>query len=283
MMATLGLVRVRSIALEDPDAMERRGRQLDGVDGLVLRGTAELRRGRVERAEKTFARAWELDRSSFAALLGLGAAKDHDRHRLHRRCAALRSMPPSARDLVAVFPDLPALTELERSVVWASAAPFACCLPRLTRREVAIHVLPIDVRATDVELFNDLDGQRQEDDRRGYAAISGLACERSAIAKIEELLDVASDGGWTFAHELAHLVFFHMSDDEAGSILDIYDRALAVGYASTEYALSNPDEFFAVSYTDYLSSRHGMPNAPIDDDAGVQRALVEYFDGLARG
>lgn len=36
--------------------------------------------------------------------------------------------------------------------------------------------------------------------------------------------------------------------------------------------MSNPDEFFAVSYTDYLRERYELPGVPIDDDAGIRRA-----------
>jgi hypothetical protein len=164
-------------------------------------------------------------------------------------------------------------------VVWASAQPLAPLLPILAERGVTMRILPIDVRATDVGLFEDAAGERA-DDHRSYDAISGVATHGGAIAKVEELLDIVTDGGWTFAHELAHLAFFHMTEEQRAPLLEIYERALDVGYANTDYALSNADEFFAVSYTDYLRMRHELPGVPFADDAGIQRALTSYFAAL---
>ncbi len=173
----------------------------------------------------------------------------------------------------------PALTDAERRVVWLSVQPFARRLADLAERHVAIRILPIDVRATDVGLFEDAAGERA-DDHRSYDAISGVATHGGAIAKIEELLDVG-EHGLTFAHELAHLVFFHLAEREAEPLLHLYERAIELGYANTEYALSNPDEFFAVSYADYLRHRHELPGVPLDDDDGIQHDLRVYFDQLA--
>ncbi|HEX5060576.1 MAG TPA: hypothetical protein VFV99_14510, partial [Kofleriaceae bacterium] len=116
-------------------------------------------------------------------------------------------------------------------------------------------------------------------DHRSYAAISGIATHGGAVAKIEELLDIG-EHGWTFAHELAHLVFFHLDEKRARPLRALYDLAVDVGYANVEYALSNVDEFFAVGYADYLRNRYDLPGAPHADDAGVQHALAKYFDSL---
>ena len=56
------------------------------------------------------------------------------------------------------MPDLAALTDLERQVVWASIRPLARMLPTLAERDVKMRILPIDVRATDVDLFKDAAG-----------------------------------------------------------------------------------------------------------------------------
>jgi tetratricopeptide (TPR) repeat protein len=274
------------LELEDPDASERRARRLLDTDdgdaaGLALLGIAQLRRGQAAAARRSFERACEADGRHFPAFLGLGAAMDHEHHDLHRRAGRFAA-PPSSAHLARVVPDLAALTDAERRVVWASVQPLARLLPALAEGGVAIRVLPLDVRATDVGLFADAAGERADDDQRSYAAISGLATHGGAVAKIEELLDVVTDGGWTFAHELAHLAFFHMPDDLAAPILELYDEALEVGYAHTEYAQSNPDEFFACSYADWLRLHHDLPGAPIADDAGLRDALTAYFDDLAR-
>lgn len=111
-------------------------------------------------------------------------------------------------------------------------------------------------------------------------AATASANERGAIAKIEELLDVVSDNSWTFAHEFAHLVYFHLDDARAKPFEQLYARAKQAKYATTSYALKNDDELFAVSYTDYLRHHYGLSDTPIEDDAGVQRALMSYFAEL---
>lgn len=88
--------------------------------------------------------------------------------------------------------------------------------------------------------------------------------------------------GWTFAHELAHLAFFHLDEQRAAPLLDLYERAVEVGYANIEYALSNADELFAVSYVDFLRHRHQLVDVPQPDDAGIQQSLLRYFDELMR-
>jgi tetratricopeptide (TPR) repeat protein len=271
------------LTLQCPDTTEQRGKQLLTylpARGLVLIGSSQLRRGDLSAARKTFERACEEDGGCFAAFLGLGAALDYDRYNLHRRVAKLvvSSQPPV--ELSRVVPDLGVLTDLERRVVWASAQPLLRLLPVLAERGTTMRILPIDVRATDIGLFEDAAGERAAD-HRSYDAVTGVATHGGAIAKIEELLDVVSDGGWTFAHELAHLAFFHMSDAQSEPLLEIYDRALEVGYANTEYALSNADEFFAVSYADFLRQRHELPGVPEPDETGILAALTSYFRRLA--
>ena len=273
------------LELEDPDAAEQRARRLlaaapDDPVGLSLLGVVQLRRGAAAAARKSFERACEADGSYFPAFLGLGAAIDHDRYDLHRRAGRFAG-PPRSAAIDALLPDLHALTEAERRVVWASAQPLVRLLPTLADAGVTLRILPLDVRATDIGLFAEAAGERHDEDHRTYDAITGLATHGGAIAKIEELLDVVTDGGWTFAHELAHLAFFHMPDELAGPIEDLYERACEVGYAHTEYALSNLDEFFACSYVDWLRLRHELPNAPLADDAGLRDELADYFDGLA--
>lgn len=272
------------LELQDPDATERRGRdrlarEPGSAAGLVLVGIAQLRAGQAAAARKTFERACEADGRCFAAFLGLGAALDHESYGFHKRARRFELPAELPAELAQVVPDLAALTEAERRVVWASAQPLAPFLPVLAARGVTLRILPIDVRATDIDLFERVAGERAED-HRSYDAITGVATHGGAVAKIEELLDIG-EHGWTFAHELAHLAFFHLDEDLAAPLLALHARALEVGYASTEYALSNPDEFFAVSYTDYLLQHHDLAGQPLADDAGIRDELVRYFDHLS--
>jgi tetratricopeptide (TPR) repeat protein len=268
--------------LQDPDATEQRGRALGKASawGHALVGSAQLRRGDLRAADESFERASELDGTCFAAFFGKGAVLDYDKHDMHRRA---ERMFPAARvtpELARVFPDWEALTELERRVVWGGVAPWANMLPTLAGRGVVMRILPIDVLATDSTLLEDVAGKRAAYDHRSYDAISGVATERGAIAKIEELLDVLSDNSWTFAHEFAHLVYFHLDEARAKPFEQLYARAKKAKYATTSYALKNDDELFAVSYTDYLRHLYELPDTPLEDDAGVQRALMSYFDEL---
>ncbi|HEY1548245.1 MAG TPA: hypothetical protein VGG28_10510, partial [Kofleriaceae bacterium] len=264
------------LELQDPDTTERRAPA--NALGAALVGVAQLRRGELSAARKSFERSSELDGRCFAAFFGLGAVLDHDNYDLRRRAERLPLAPVPSRELALVVPDWLALTELERRVVWASIGPFAAMLPTLAERAVVMRILPIDVRATDVGLFEHVAGKRSSDDHRSYDALSGVATRRGAIAKIEELLDTASNHAWTLAHEFAHLVYFHLDDARAAPFAALYERARRVGYATTPYALKNDDELFAVSYTDYLAKRHGSPGEP--DDSGIRDGLTGYFREL---
>jgi tetratricopeptide (TPR) repeat protein len=268
--------------LQDPDATERRGQALGPKNawGLSLVGSSQLRRGDLEAARKSFEHASESDGRCFAAFFGIGAVLDYEKHDLHRRAERLPVATGVTPEAATVVPDWPAMTEIERRVVWASIGPWAALLPRLAERAVTMRVLPIDVRATDIGLFEHVAGKRASDDHRSYDALSGVATARGAIAKVEELLDIASDHSWTFAHEFAHLVYFHLDDSRVAPFMSLYERARKIGYANTSYALKNDDELFAVSYTDYLRQRYGVPGAPIADDAGIQDGLMSYFRGL---
>lgn len=71
-----------------------------------------------------------------------------------------------------------------------------------------------------------------------------------------------------------------MPEPLAAPIHDRHEDAVEVGYAHIAYALSNPDEFFACSYGDWLRLHHDLPHAPIADDAGLRDALTDYFERL---
>jgi tetratricopeptide (TPR) repeat protein len=269
------------LELQDPDTTEKRGEACGPKSalGLALIGSAQLRRGDLGAARKSFERSSELDGRCFAAFLGLGAVLDCEKHALHRRAERL-AIAQADPVIASVVPDWPALTELERRVVWASIGPCAELLPELAKRTVTMRVLPIDVRATDIGLFEHVAGMRAADDHRSYDALGGVATSRGAIAKIEDLLDIASTHSWTLAHEFAHLVYYHLDDARTAPFLELFESARKIGYANTSYALKNDDELFAVTYTDFLRQRYGLPGEPIADDAGIQRTLMSYFQEL---
>jgi hypothetical protein len=201
----------------------------------------------------------------------------------HSWFSQVRSLPSAsdAPGLEEVVPDWPALSELERRVVWASAEPLAAALPGLAAAGTTIRILPVDVRATDLAELAEAAGARFADDHRSMDAIAGVATRAIAIAKIENLLDVVSDGAWTFAHELAHLVFFSVDDSVRDRVHELYEAALETGYAVSEYQTSNPDELFAVAYADYLRHRHQLGVVEKMDEAGITSALFEIIAELS--
>jgi hypothetical protein len=90
------------------------------------------------------------------------------------------------------------------------------------------------------------------------------------------------DGGLVFAHELAHLAFFHLDGKLRAEVEALYDEATQLGWVAEAYALENPDEFFAVSYTDWLRARFGLPPRRAPDEAGIFDGLSTVFEALAR-
>jgi tetratricopeptide (TPR) repeat protein len=275
-----------STPLERVDvAIDRAGRMLaaepESAHALCLMGSALLRRGKVGAARDRFEAAAALDGRCFAAFLGLGAVLDHERYGLLDAAGGLPILP-EPEGLGAIVPDLPALTALERRVVVASAAPLGGALPAVAAAGARIRLLPIDVRPTDLpELVRVAHGRTE--DHRSYDAIGGLAAPRLAIARIDELLDVVSDHGLVFAHELAHLVFFHLARELRGRVEALHREASELGWVAEAYALQNPHEFFAVSYTDWLRERFGLPLRREPDEAGIYDGLAAVIEALGRG
>jgi tetratricopeptide (TPR) repeat protein len=263
--------RARAEALLDHDP--------DDPVGLALLGSANLREGALEPALASFESATNADGRYFAGFLGLGAAMDCQAHDWFARVASL-SAPGDTPGLEQVVPDWPALSELERRVVWASVEPLLPALPVLAAAGARIRILPIDVRATDLAELAENAGARFTDDHRSLDAIDGLATPLIAIAKIERLLDVVGDGAWTFAHELSHLAFFAATEAVRARVGELYQAALDTGYAVSEYQTTNADELFAVAYTDYLRHRHALGVTEALDEAGITEALFEVIEGL---
>jgi hypothetical protein len=63
---------------------------------------------------------------------------------------------------------------------------------------------------------------------------------------------------------------------------ELYREATELGWVAEAYALENPDEFFAVSYTDWLRREFGMPLRREPDDAGIFDRLSAVFEALAK-
>ena len=241
-------------------------------------GCSALRAGRIEKAMEEFERARDLNGANFAATLGLGAAMRWNEARMDRLLARLPE-PSEIPELERLVPDAPQLTTNELRVVQAAVRPFAAALAQLRRRGAMIRVLPIDARLVDLPEFAALAGERDEH-QRCVEGLTGCKVDRFAACKIESLLDV-SESGWTFAHELAHLAHDALPPAWQLRILRMFLRARDVGWAGTAYQLSNEHEWFAVSYTDYLATRHGLPIDTMPDDEGVMQAALGMFDELA--
>lgn len=238
-------------------------------------GEALMRIGRFDRAERAFARIPPVAPGWFPAATGVGQSRKLQEDRALN--AIQRLPPPDELDAAweAVIPDLRVLTPLELRVVHASARPLAAALPRLAERGVQIKILPIDLRATDVPELAHLAGMRASEDRV-VDAVRGLATHQLATAPVDGLLDVASAGGWVFAHELAHLVFFHLPTCLQAEADELLTLARAHPHTCSAYQQSNVDEFFAVAYADFLRHRHGPHGAPRDDE-GVADGIFELI------
>jgi tetratricopeptide (TPR) repeat protein len=272
------------LELQTPEETARRAEELlrvrpKDVDGLALKASARLRAGKVGEAKELFERACEADGRCFVGFVGLGAVLDHERHRLREAAERLPSRPEPP-GLPKVVPDLAALTSLERKVVCACAFPFRAALPLLAARGAHLRLLPVDVRATDLSELAGIEEERS-DDHRSYEAIGGLANRKIAVARAEELLDVASEHGLVFAHELAHLVFFHLPQERRAPFEALYERALEIGWATKAYALENVDELFAVSYTEWLRGELELPLQGEPDDEGLSQELGRLFGEIA--
>jgi tetratricopeptide (TPR) repeat protein len=247
--------------------------------GYILLGSAELRAGDFAGAIEHFGRAEEQKPLHFAGVLGRGAALQ-----LREQRAAdnvLRRLPPPNgwQAWERVVPDLRALTTLETRVVVASAAPFRKLRPQLEGAGARIRILPIDVLATDLPELADVRGERDPEDYRSYSCLSGMTSGALAIVKVEELLDIESEGGWTFAHELAHLVFNHAPADVVRVVQRLHQRFAAVAYVGGQYQMSNVHEFFACGYVDFLRDCNGTTTY-VQDDHELVRELFAVFRDL---
>ncbi len=272
---------LRSVAEDEEEGRQLLKRNKKDARALCLLGMSELRQGRLAPARSYFEKACAADGKNFAAFVGLGAALDAARFRLFKKAESLPSLELFDQ-IETVVPDWRHLTSLERAVVVASVHPLRGALGRLAGSGAVLRILPLDVRATDLPEHDAVRGVREEDDHRAYDAITGLATEHHAITKIEDLVDVDSENGWVLAHELAHMVFFHFESELGDAVKALLERACAAGYVGDEYQRKNIDEFFAVSYTDFLRHQYGMSQQKQLDEGGVMQAIFSLFGSLAQ-
>lgn len=228
----------------------------------VRQGEAALRDGDLTLADKLFRSLVDEDPSYFPGQLGLGAVL---RIKETGSLARVGRLPPGdALDprWHRVVPDWPALLPSERAVVAFSAGPLARALPGLLEGGATVRLLPLDVRPTDLEALATYDEIRS-DDGRALAGIGGMATTAGiAVARIEGLLAVGDS--LVFAHELAHLAFWALPEQEQGAFEVLFEAARELPWAWTEYQQSNIDEFFAVSYEQLLLERLGVTELPPD-------------------
>jgi tetratricopeptide (TPR) repeat protein len=241
----------------------------------VRLGEAYLRTGDFNRARAVFRDMVQTDPAFFPGQLGLGAALTAKERGVLRALRQLPSAPVASGwgDVV----DLSVLSAIELQVVAACANPLAAALPGLREAGARVVLLPLDVRPTDLDDFAHLEDERL--DSRAAAGIGGLASSHGvAVARIEGLLDTVEH--LVFAHELAHLAFWHLPEPRQQAFFALYEAARDAEWAWTDYQRSNVDEFFACSYEDVLKVRWGRPAVPPDSQGWFTRVQA-FFDTLA--
>jgi tetratricopeptide (TPR) repeat protein len=270
-------------ALRDLDGTAAHGEALiangEKSRGLCHLGVAALRRHKTSEARNRFEAARDLDDRNFAAYLGIGAAIDHDKLRAVQRVRRLPEPPESLPAVLGqILVDWPSLTPDERACVHAAVAPLAAQLPAVAAAGGIARVLPIDARLIDLPEFAEDAGVRL-DDARCLDAITGASSARLCASKVEELLNFSGDAGWVFAHELAHLVHFHLPEDRCAQLDALFAELAASEFVLTTYQTRNTAEFFAVAYEDYLANLYSLPSTR---EAGFEylEPVFAFIDSL---
>jgi tetratricopeptide (TPR) repeat protein len=271
--------------LRDPDGTAAFGKALmaegDRSRGLCHLGAAALRLHKLSQARDLFEQARVLNEDNFAAFLGIGAAIDLDQTHALARLEWLPELPAIVPpEMTEVVSDWPVLTSRERIVVHAALAPVARQLPAVVAAGAVARVLPIDARLVDLPAFHRGAGDRLEDERC-LDAITGAATAKMCASKVEELLLFSGERGWVFAHELAHLVHFHLPRSMCEELDALFDRIEAQDFVLTNYQTRNVAEFFAVAYEDYLCNHYALPSAR---EAGFDQMepVFAFIDRLTR-
>jgi len=249
--------------------------------GLCHQGLSRLRQGRLDLAGKLFDQARDADDRNFAAYLGRAAVMELDQARAFSRLAELPELPvPPQVERVVV--DWPALTPEERKVVTLLVSPVAPVLPRIAEAGARVRVLPIDARLTDLPEMASSPEEEVErfEDHRCLEAITGAANQQLCASKVEELLCLTGDRDSVFAHELAHLVHFHLPEPLQERIDELYRRAMEEEHVATDYQTTNSAEFFAVAYTDFIAHAYQLRWRRELDEEGIVEETFELIREL---
>lgn len=256
--------------------------EADDPLALTQKGLASMRWLAFDDALSFLQNACDSENPHFAAYLAYGSILSCQKHRWLDALYCLpetSSTPMPTEQLTSVVTDLGVFTPEETRVVHASVFPLRGSLSILSQEEVTIRVLPVDVRATDLPEYEELLQQFSED-RRAYEASTGLATPKVAMAKVEDLMNVSGEHGWTFAHEFAHLAYFHLPEPWREVIHSLFADALEAHYSFGSYQLSNDDEFFAGAYVDYLLWKYDIEE-PLMDEHGIRADIYAVFDAIA--
>lgn len=275
-------VELRSIAEERATGKALVTADRDDPLGHILLGSSYLREGDGSAAMSHFERGERSRPLHFAATAGRGAALQLSNA---GGASSINKRLPNPGDAPLgwerVLPELPNLTRAERRVVAASTAPLRSFLPTLESAGATLRILSIDALVTDLPGFADARAQRAEDDHRAYDCITGMAYGKHAVVKVEEVLDISSQGGWTLAHELAHVVLELAPDAFVSEVEQLLHKFTSAGFVGDAYQLSNVQEFFACSYVDFLREFYGTPTYTAYDDLGLRQELFAFFRRLA--
>lgn len=256
---------------------ERLRRDRSDAAGLCLVGSARLRLGEPEEAMVPFARGRDVAPRHFALVAGYGAAKLLVQERHLARVQALPALDEPAH-FAAVLPDAAAFTALERKVALASVVPLVRWFPRL--EGARLRVLPLDVRVTDLPEFERLRNEVEARDQRSWDALGGLAGDGLACVRVEEVFQL-DELRWALAHELAHLVHRVLPAQHVDAIRAAWRRACEHEFAFDQYQLTNEHEFFAVTYTRWLTRRYGLPLSHEPDGEGHLARALACIDEVA--
>lgn len=262
----------------------RLSRDRSDATGLMLVGSAKFRLGELGAARDAFERGRLIAPRHFGLVAGLGAVRSLAETRELDRVAKLpkQAEPPG---LAALVPDLEALTSLERRVVVASVAPLGEWVARLAAEGARLRVVPLDVRVTDLPEFEDLKGKVESRHRRAWDGLGGLAGDGLGCVRVEELFSL-EEFSWTFAHEFAHLVHAVLPSGSTALIEAEWRHACEAEFAFDQYQLADEWEFFAVTYTRWLTRHYGFPLSHEPDAEGLlSRALatIDQVRAASRG
>lgn len=203
------------------------------------------------------------------------------KHPPRRKLAHVLERVEESSGLEPLAPAWRSLTEYERKYFALCVAPAAWAVPKILGEGGRTHILSLDARVTDIDLFRSVRGAIHNEDQRRYDAIGGIAEGPTSATKIEELYTTHPLGGWTLAHEFGHQVHAVLGFLECEEIRKLLDRFRSAGYLGDAYGLTNEFEFFACGYERY-AIRQALSSSPLDElhEADVEFGLDRFFRSL---